>query len=145
MAEPARKPLRSLSNPRLLTLALAFVAAPPLAPPSFALDAAIVRGLKELDLGTRLEQRCDYEAMTRIAKDKKNYRPDRVVAEATAAATVEGDTFEGAGAAFRSKGEWYSLSYTCKTSDDHMNVLSFDYKIGAPIPKDRWNDYGLWD
>ncbi len=117
----------------------------PLATSAFALDAAIVKGLRELDLGARLEQRCDYEAMLRIAKDKKGYRPDRVVAGATAEAKVEGDQIQGEGAAFRSKGKWYRLSYVCKTSDDHMDVLDFDYQIGDAIPEDKWDQYGLWE
>jgi Domain of Unknown Function (DUF930) len=52
---------------------------------------------------------------------------------------------EGAGAAFRSKGKWYKLSYVCKTSDDHMDVLDFNYEIGAPIPESDWEKYGLWN
>ena len=112
--------------------------------PATALEAAIVRGLRELELGARLEQRCDIEAMTRIAKDKKGYRPDRVVAGATADAQAEGDKLQGEGAAFRSKGKWYRLSYVCRTSDDHMDVLDFNYEIGAAIPEADWEKYGLW-
>lgn len=125
-----------------LTLASGVALAPP---PAAALDAAIVKGLRELDMGARLEQRCDIEAMTRIAKDTKDYSPDRLVAAATAAPKVEGDKIEGDGAAFRSKGKWYRLSYVCRTSDDHMDVLDFDYKIGEPIPKEKWDEYGLWE
>ncbi len=145
MARPAPKPHRLRPLSKTLILALALSAAPPFVPPSAALEAAIARGLRELDLGARLEQRCDYEALTRIAKDKKGYRPDRVVAGATAEAKVDGDSIAGEGAAFRSKGKWYRLSYVCRTSDDHMDVLDFNYKIGEPIPEDEWEKYGLWD
>ena len=118
---------------------------PPTVGPAFALDAAIVKGLLELDMGARLEQRCDYEAMLRIARDQKRFSPDRVVAGAMEAAKADGDVLSGDGAAFRSKGKWYGLSYVCKTSDDHMNVLDFDYRIGDLIPEDKWEEYGLWD
>jgi Domain of Unknown Function (DUF930) len=143
MVHPAYK--RPSAFSRILILASALVVAPPLAAPSAALEAAIVKGLRELDLSARLEQRCDIEAMTRIAKDKKGYTPERVVAGATADTKVEGDLLEGAGAAFRSKGKWYKLSYVCKTSDDHMDVLDFNYEIGAPIPESDWEKYGLWE
>jgi hypothetical protein len=48
------------------------------------------------------------------------------------------------GAAFRSRKKWYRMSYTCKTTADHMKVLSFDYKIGPEIPEEKWSAYGLW-
>ncbi len=143
MAAPVSQRIPAI--PRIAILALIFAAAPPLASPSAALEPAIVRGLKELDLGARLEQRCDIEAMSRIAKDKKGYRPERVVAGATADAKVEGDSIKGDGAAFRSKGKWYRLSYVCKTSPDHMDVLDFSYKVGDPIPESDWEKFQLWD
>jgi hypothetical protein len=36
------------------------------------------------------------------------------------------------------------MSYTCKTNDDHLSVLSFTYKTGAEIPQEKWAAYGLW-
>jgi Domain of Unknown Function (DUF930) len=144
MVHPAYKPKRPSAFSRILILGSALAAAS-LATPSVALEAAIVKGLKELDLGARLEQRCDIEAMNRIAKDKKGYRPERVVAGATAEAKVDGDSLMGDGAAFRSKGKWYRLSYACKTTADHMDVLDFNYKIGDAIPESDWQKYDLWD
>ena len=91
MARPTLRPHRLLAFSKTVILALALSAAPPFVAPSAALDAAIVKGLKELDLNARLEQRCDIEAMSRIAKDKKGYRPDRVVAGATAETKIDGD------------------------------------------------------
>ncbi len=130
---------------RRVAAALALAALPLLTNSAAALEAAIVKGLRELDLGARLEQRCDYEAMTRIAKDNKHYRPERVVAGATADPKVDENSIEGSGAAFRSKGKWYRLSYDCKTSADHMDVLDFSYKIGDAIPEADWEKYGLWE
>jgi hypothetical protein len=135
-----KKPALRIAVPAALSLTAALAASP-----SSALDAAIVKGLLELDLGARLEQRCDIEAMTRIDKDSKTFSPDRVVAAATAEPKVDGNSIHGIGAAFRSKGAWYRLTYDCKTSDNHMDVLSFDYEIGDEIPEDKWSAFGLWD
>jgi hypothetical protein len=55
-----------------------------------------------------------------------------------------GHTVTGKGGAFRSKGRWYSFSFTCKATPDHMKVLSFGYKIGEPIPESKWTALGLW-
>lgn len=147
MSSPAhsRKSRCRLSRLTAIALLAAAILAPLAATPALALDAAIVKGLRELDLGARLEQRCDYEAMQRIAHDTKGYSPDRVVAGATEETEVDGDVLTGDGAAFRSKGKWYQLSFVCKTSDDHMDVLDFDYRIGDLIPKDKWEEFGLWD
>ena len=109
------------------------------------IDAGALASLKKLDPGARLEQRCDMEAMARIGHDKKGYSPERVVAGATSDATAQGDSLEGKGAAVRSKGKWFRLSFVCKTSAGHMSVLSFDYQIGDAIPKESWEQFNLFD
>jgi len=50
----------------------------------------------------------------------------------------------GTGGAFRSKGKWYQFSFTCETDADHMNVRTFSFKIGEPIPEEQWEPHGLW-
>jgi hypothetical protein len=115
------------------------------ASPAMALDSALKAGLLKLDPETRLEQRCDAEALDRIGKDGSRYKPDRVVAYAMATPTMLTDAIESPGAAFRSKGEWYRLAYVCKTAPDHMKVLSFEYQVGDPIPVEDWQKYNLWE
>lgn len=102
------------------------------------------RTLKRLDPADRLAQLCDYTAMTRIRKDQRNYRPDRAVANAVTDAVIVKDTIEVKGGAFRSRGKWYALTYTCATKPDRLSVVSFEYKIGAEIPQEKWASYGLW-
>ncbi|KQY99810.1 hypothetical protein ASD45_02605 [Pseudolabrys sp. Root1462] len=102
------------------------------------------RTLKMLMPTDRMAQLCDYTAMTRIRKDERQYRPDRAVANAQVDVKISGNTVEAKGGAFRSRGKWYAMSYTCKTNDDHLSVLSFTYKTGAEIPQEKWAAYGLW-
>lgn len=109
-----------------------------------ALDARIKAGLLKLDPLTRLEQRCDVEVLDRIAENDRRFRPDRVVAYATQEPKVEGDEIRTRGGAFRSKGEWYRVSYRCRTAPDHMEVLSLRYRIGAKIPENEWDRYNLY-
>jgi hypothetical protein len=101
-------------------------------------------GLKKLDLDTRLEQVCDFEAMRRIGREAKEYKPDRSQSNAVAEPTRSGDTLIAKGAAFRSKGQWVQFSFTCKGAPDHLSVLSFAYQIGDAIPEAKWEEYGLW-
>jgi hypothetical protein len=116
-----------------------------LASPAAAItDARFKAALKRVDPSARLQQICDYAAMKRIGQDQNPYRPDRAVIDSIAPVAIHGNTARGAGGAFRSRGEWYQFSFTCTTSSDRMEIVSFDYKIGGKIPEDRWETYGLW-
>jgi len=106
-------------------------------------DSKVERMLKQLDPDARFEQICDLEAARRIGEDK-SYRPERAVVSALGEPKVANATMTGSGGAFKSKGQWYQFSFTCKTSPDHMQVLSFSYRVGEPIPPERWEKSGLW-
>jgi len=108
-----------------------------------AIDAKVERMLKQLDPDARFEQVCDLEAMQRIGKDK-TYRPERTIVSALASPKVAETTMSGTGGAFKSKGQWYQFAFTCRTSPDHMQVLSFSNKVGEPIPQGEWEKNGLW-
>ncbi len=101
------------------------------------------KALDRLDPQTRLEQICDLEAVNRIKQDKQ-YSPDRAQGAASAEPKTEGHKLISKGGAFRSKGDWYELTFVCEASPDHMKVLSFEYQTGKPIPKAKWEEYGLW-
>ena len=101
------------------------------------------RALLEIDPAERFIQVCSMTAAERIGKDK-SYKPDRAVMDASAPAKVDGDKMSGDGAAFRSKGDWYQFSFSCEASPDHLKVQSFSYQVGAKIPEEKWETYGLW-
>lgn len=107
-------------------------------------DSRIERSLRKLAPRERLVQLCDYTAMKRIRHDNRKFRPDRAVADAVIQTRVTDDSVKAAGAAFRSRGKWYALSYTCKASAETLKVESFSYKIGEEIPESKWASYGLW-
>jgi len=106
-------------------------------------DSKVERILKQLDPDARFEQICDLEAARRISEDK-SYRPERAVVSALGEPKVANATMTGSGGAFKSKGQWYQFSFTCRTSPDHMQVLSFSYRVGEPIPPEQWEKSGLW-
>jgi hypothetical protein len=109
-----------------------------------AAESRFERSMRRLAPTERLVQLCDYTAMQRIRKENHEYRPDRAVADATAQTRIVKNSVEAKGAAFRSRGKWYGLSYSCTTAPDNMKVLSFSYKIGTEIPESKWASYGLW-
>lgn len=112
--------------------------------PASALSKRLENELRKLDPATRLEQVCDIEAMHRINRDPNKFRPDRAVLAATSNPETSGHVIHGSGGAFRSKGKWYGFSFKCEASDDHMQVISFDYKLGELIPEEKWAKDGLW-
>jgi len=126
------------------TLGLAVGAVMVVAAQAAAADARFEKSLQMLAPSERLEQLCDYTAMTQIRKDVRQFRPDRAVANAKAPPQVGNDTLKASGGAFRSRGKWYALSFTCTATPDHMTVVSFHYTVGAEIPEAQWASYGLW-
>jgi hypothetical protein len=127
-------------------LALAFVLISAGTAQAGAREDRFQRSLKMLGPNERLEQLCDYTAMTHIRKDSKEYRPDRTVASAMSEPVAVGaHAIEAKGAAFRSRKKWYALSYRCTADAERLKVLSFTYKVGDEIPESRWAGYGLWE
>jgi hypothetical protein len=97
----------------------------------------------KLDPSARFEQLCDIEAMTRIGRDRTGFRPDRALAYALSDPALEGDVLAAKGAAFRSGGKWYHLSFTCKATADRTHIVTFDYRVGDAILQQDWQDHGL--
>ena len=106
-------------------------------------DSKVERILKQLDPDARFEQVCDLEATRRIGKDR-SYRPERAIVSALGEPQIANTTMSGTGGAFKSKGQWFQFSFKCETTPDHMQVQSFSYQIGEPIPQEQWEKSGLW-
>jgi hypothetical protein len=124
--------------------ALAFALAVVSAAQAAQSDASLLRTLKLLEPTERLEQLCDYTAMQYIRKNVHPYRPDRALAGAISDPKIKQDTIEAKGGAFRSRGKWYEMSYSCTTDSEHLNVLAFRLNVGQEIPESKWAGYGLW-
>ena len=120
------------------------IVATTIAATSVAADERFDRSLEMLAPAERLEQLCDYTAMTRIRTEKKEFRPDRAVANAMAEPRANGDTLEVTGGAFRSKKKWYALTYRCTATTDHLKIVTFNYVVGEEIPEAKWASFGLW-
>jgi len=107
-----------------------------------ALTQSEASQLEKLDPQTRLEQRCDIEAMIRLKHETK-WTPDKVLAYAYGDPKLSKHRIQADGAAFRSHGKWYHLSYDCNTAADHLTIRSFNYRIGSLIPKSHWEAHYL--
>ena len=128
----------------MLKLGLATIAAFVIATQPASADPKFERTLLRLAPSERLEQLCAYATMVNVRKDARSFRPDRAVANAAAQASRKAIRSRPAGGAFRSKGKWYAIAFTCTATPDRLKVVSFDYKVGAEIPAGKWAGYGLW-
>nr|WP_246711733.1 DUF930 domain-containing protein [Phyllobacterium myrsinacearum] len=99
--------------------------------------------LPTLELGTRLEQICNLEAMAQVAKWDKSFKPDRVIAYAMANTKVKSGVITATGAAMRSGGNWYNLAFNCAISPETQQVQSFEFTVGKPIPREQWAGHAL--
>ena len=79
---------------------LAAVAATSFVTLAVAADGRFERSLQMLAPAERLEQLCDYTAMTRIRSELKEFRPDRAIANAMAEPRANGDTLTSSAALF---------------------------------------------
>ncbi|MFD1746601.1 DUF930 domain-containing protein [Rhizobium helianthi] len=110
-----------------------------------ALDSNIIRQLDRLTPDERREQRCDIEAMSRIAKQGDGFKPDKVIAYTFGDTEEKNGLLRAPGAVFRSAGDWYRLRYKCKTAKDGITIQSFDYKVGSKIPREDWSKHYLYE
>jgi hypothetical protein len=110
-----------------------------------ALDSNVVRELNALAPEERLEQRCDMEAMERIASEQKGMKPDKVIAYTFEDPEVSEHAIKASGAVFRSGRDWYRLKYKCLTGSQSLTVQSFDYHVGEKVPEELWRKYNLYE
>ncbi|MGY5806472.1 DUF930 domain-containing protein [Rhizobium sp. LEGMi198b] len=112
---------------------------------AFAVDATMKKELEKLDPSERMEQTCDAEAMKRIGTEQTGFKPDKVIAYTFSDPDMAPDSMNAPGAVFRSKGDWYHLSYQCTTGPQHIHVRDLNYAIGEKVPRDSWQKYYLYD
>lgn len=107
-----------------------------------ALDSPRSRGLRR-SLATladeeRIAQLCDLEAMEQVAAWNPAYRPDRLVDYALSDTRMEGDTLVAHGGAFRSRRQWYEISFRCELDAGQRKVAGFAFHVGEAIPREEW-------
>lgn len=113
--------------------------------PAHAVDAGTRKELLKIEPTARLEQACDIELMSRINKSHLGFSVDKVIAYTVTDPSYKGDSIDAEGASFRSRGDWYFVSYKCKTGPRHMDVKALTYKIGEKVERKDWKRYSLYD
>ncbi|WP_066468484.1 DUF930 domain-containing protein [Bosea sp. WAO] len=101
------------------------------------------QALAQLEGSERIEQLCNLEAMSQIHAWKADLEPDRVVAYAMSRARLAGNALQAGGAAFRSRRQWYNLSYRCELAAGGTKVAGFQFQVGEPVPRAVWAAHEL--
>ncbi|WP_258051839.1 DUF930 domain-containing protein [Mesorhizobium sp. INR15] len=99
--------------------------------------------LKTFAADERMVQLCNLEAMDQIRRWRADYQPERVVPYATAEEKIAGTTIAANGAAFRSRKNWYGLRFKCQLAQDGESVIGFEFLVGDPVARDKWDELGL--
>ncbi len=99
--------------------------------------------LRQLGVDDRVIQLCNVEAMEQVHIWKPDFQPDFVVAYAMADTKLSGSTLQADGAALRSKRRWYAIEFKCEVTPDLERVVSFEFLLGAEIPRSEWETHSL--
>ena len=111
-----------------------------------AADAGPVdQALMKLGPEERARQVCIIKGIETVRKDKRLSQADRMKTSILQPAQFTGTVVTATGGAVRVKHHWYALKFTCEVTDDLMKAKTFKFELGDEIPKEKWEDYGLWD
>ncbi len=102
------------------------------------------RVLRKLDPEERAHQVCTVLGVDKVRKDKALPHADRIQSGALDSAKFTGTRVTTIGGAVRADHRWYRLSFDCTVTADQMKATAFTYKIGPEIPRNKWEDIGLW-
>ena len=107
--------------------------------------ASIDKALMQLGPEERAHQACIIRGLDKIAADKTLPGADRMKTGVLGDAVFTGGTkVTTKGGAVRAKHKWYRLTFDCTVTADQMKATAFTYTIGPEIPKETWDDIGLW-
>lgn len=112
--------------------------------PAAAGANSVERALRALDPEERANQVCAIKGVETLRKDKILPKVDRIKTGTSGRAAYDGLTVTSKTGAVRSVHDWYLISFSCGVTADQMKATSFTYQIGAKIPEDTWEQYGLW-
>ena len=105
--------------------------------------ATVRRGLSSFADRERVAQLCNIEALEQIRLAAPQYDPDTVVSYAMADPFSSGLMMTALGGAFRSRRQWYNVSFECQAAPTLDGVTSFAFKLGGVIPESEWEAHDL--
>lgn len=106
-------------------------------------SAEALAALPLMQSDERVVQLCSIEALAQIAAADAEYDPDLLSAYSLGDIRLAATSIEADGAAFRSRGQWYGLAFTCELTANLDAVAAFEFTIGEAIPHEQWASHDL--
>lgn len=100
--------------------------------------------LRKLEPEERSHQACIIKGLETVHRDARLRDADRMKTSIFGRAVLNGTVLIAKGGAVRANKRWYALSFTCSLTPDFMRATSFAFQLGSEVPKQRWDEYGLW-
>lgn len=110
--------------------------------PTQALSRTLEQSLLMLEPEERAHQACIARGIDDLSRKKLHV--DRLKSSIFSRAAFDGTTVTAEGGAYRAKGRWYRLAFTCTVNGNQTKAVTFAYKLGPEIPRKEWQDLGLW-
>ncbi len=97
-------------------------------------SARLRQAMRTLADPERVVQLCDIEAMEQVRRARPDYDPDMVVPYAMAETNMRDGALVATGGAFRSRREWYELSFRCTPAADFSTSKPSNSPSATPSP-----------
>lgn len=112
--------------------------------PVLATAGSFDNALRKLEPEERSHQACIIKGLDTVRRDARLRHADQMKTSIFSRAVLNGTVLTANGGAVRANNRWYALSFTCSLTPDYMRATSFSFQLGAEVPKQRWDAYGLW-
>ncbi|MER2533649.1 MAG: DUF930 domain-containing protein [Rhizobiaceae bacterium] len=107
--------------------------------PAVTNDPVATTAMRNLPRGVRAGKLCVTELREQLLRASPPYRPDILPQHEPSGNSVMVVPLT----AFRADLQWYDLSFRCAVDAEATRVVSFAFRVGAPIPRAEWRQRGL--
>jgi uncharacterized protein DUF930 len=112
--------------------------------PGAARAGALDQALLKLAPEERSHQVCILKGLGTVKREARLRRADLLKTSIFSPAVLQGTLLTAKGGAVRTKNRWYAITFTCQLTGDLMKATTFSFELGDEIPKNRWDQLGLW-
>ncbi|MBB4955326.1 hypothetical protein H4S14_003362 [Agrobacterium vitis] len=106
-------------------------------------DPRVKEALGTLPPKRRVVQMCSIEMLEQIRRNVPGAVPDIIAPTAMTKEHIDNQLMDVTDAAYRSRGDWYDISYHCETDAKTSTITSFKFNMGSIIPRSEWESRQL--
>ncbi len=106
-------------------------------------DPRIKEAFGKLPPKRRVVQMCSIEMLEQIRRNVSGAVPDVIAPTSMTKEHIDDQLMDVMDAAYRSKGQWFEVSYHCETDAKTTTIKSFRFNLGAMIPRGEWGQRSL--